>query len=133
VLLERERLRQLRLHALEALAEKLPAVGRFGEAVQVAQAAVQAEPLRETARRALVRIHLAQGNVAEALRTYESFREQLFDELGVAPSSQMERLVAGIRGPRRVPALASVPNGSSSARTPDRLAHRVPGRVGRPR
>ncbi len=133
VLLERERLRQLRLYALEALADTLTAAGRHGEAVQAAQAAVSAEPLRETARRALVRVHLAQGNVAEAIRSYESFREQLFDELGVAPSSQMEQLVAGIRRPRRVPALVSVPSGSPSSGPPDRLAHRVPGRVGRPR
>jgi DNA-binding SARP family transcriptional activator len=133
VLLERDRLRQLRLHALEALADKLTAVGRHGEALLAAHAAVRAEPLRETARRALVRIQLAQGNVAEAIRTYESFRGYLFDELGVAPSSQMEELVADIRCPRRIPALVSVPSGSASAGQPRRLAHRAPGRVGRPR
>jgi DNA-binding SARP family transcriptional activator len=133
VLLERDRLRQLHLHALEALADKLTAVGRHGEALQAAHAAVRAEPLRETARRALVRIQLAQGNVAEAIRSYESFRRHLFDELGVAPSPQMEELVAGIRCPRRVPALVSVPSGDSSAGPPHRLAHRAPGRVGRPR
>src|SRR3954451_15272624 len=90
VLLERERLRHLRLHALEALADKLAAVGRHGEAVQAAHAAVRTEPLRETAHRTLVRLHLAQGNVAEAIRTCESFRALLFQELGVAPSPQME-------------------------------------------
>jgi DNA-binding SARP family transcriptional activator len=116
VLLERERLRQLRLHALEALADKLTRVGRHAEAVQAAQAAVQAEPLRETARRALVRVHLEQGNVAEAIRTYESFRERLFAELGVAPSPQMEQLVAGVRRPRRVPALVSVSERQSVGR-----------------
>jgi DNA-binding SARP family transcriptional activator len=99
VLLERERLRQLRLHALEALAGKLTAVGRHGEAVQAAHAAVRAEPLRETAHRMLMRIHLAQGNVAEAIRTGESFRAHLFDEIGVAPSPQMEELVLGLRCP----------------------------------
>jgi DNA-binding SARP family transcriptional activator len=125
VLLERERLRQLRLHALEALAGKLTAVGRHGEAVQAAHAAVRAEPLRETARRALVRIHLAQGNVAEAIRAYESFRAHLLDELGVAPSAQMEALVAGIRRPRRVPALPPLP----PSHPPAGAHHRVPGRA----
>jgi DNA-binding SARP family transcriptional activator len=39
-------------------------------------------------------VHLAEGNVAEALRAYEHFRALLSDELGVAPSSHMRRLVA---------------------------------------
>jgi DNA-binding SARP family transcriptional activator len=46
VLLERERLRQLWLHALEALAEKLTAAGRLGEATQAAYGAMSAEPRR---------------------------------------------------------------------------------------
>ena len=101
VLLERERLRQLRMHALEVLADKLVCVGRFGEAVQAAMAAVAAEPLRESARRAVVRVHLAHGNVAEAVREYEAFRELLADELGVAPSPQLECLMRGLRLPQR--------------------------------
>ena len=87
MLLERERVRQLRMHALEALAEKLAAAGRYGEAVQAAYAAVVAEPLRESAHRAVVRVHLVEGNVAEAVRAYDSFRTMLAEELGVAPSS----------------------------------------------
>jgi DNA-binding SARP family transcriptional activator len=99
VLLERERLRQLRMHALEALAEKYVAAGRYGEAVQAAYAAVRAEPLRESAHRTVVRIHLAEGNVAEAVRAYESFQALLADEIGAAPSPLMCRLIGGL--PRR--------------------------------
>ena len=40
VLLERERLRQLRLHTLEAMADRLARAGRYGEAVQAAYVAV---------------------------------------------------------------------------------------------
>jgi DNA-binding SARP family transcriptional activator len=61
VLLERERVRQLRMHALERLAEKLSSAGRFGEAVQAASIAVLAEPLRESAHRVLIRVHLAEA------------------------------------------------------------------------
>jgi DNA-binding SARP family transcriptional activator len=99
VLLERERLRQLRMHAMEALADKFGRAARYGEAVQAAHAAVRAEPLRETAHRVLVRIHLAEGNVAEAVRTYESFRKVLLDEMGVGPTAQMNALVSGLRLP----------------------------------
>ena len=97
VLLERERLCQLRLHAMEAWAGKLAAAGRYGEAIQAACAAVQVEPLRESAHRALVRAHLAQGNVAEAMRAYESFRALLAADLGVEPTAQMDALVCRFR------------------------------------
>jgi DNA-binding SARP family transcriptional activator len=100
VLLERERLRQLRVHALEALADRLAAAGRFGDAVEAAMAAVRGEPLRESAHRAVVRVHLAEGNVAEAVREYDTFRHLLEEELGVVPSPQMEALVRGLRVPK---------------------------------
>jgi len=97
VLLERERLCQLRMHALEAWAGKLAAAGRYGEAVQAARAAVRLEPLRESAHRALVRVYLAEGNVGEAVRSYESFRALLAVELGVEPTAQMDALVCRFR------------------------------------
>jgi DNA-binding SARP family transcriptional activator len=94
VLLERERLRQLRMHALEALADKLACTGRYGEAAQAAYAAVHTEPLRESAHRAVVRVHLAEGNIVEAVRAYGAFRDMLIHELGVAPTKQMEELMS---------------------------------------
>jgi DNA-binding SARP family transcriptional activator len=96
VLLERERLRQLRMHALELVATRLAAADRYGDALEAAYAAAQAEPLRESAHRAIVQVHLAEGNVGEALRVYEQFRELVADELGVQPSERMTRLVRGI-------------------------------------
>jgi DNA-binding SARP family transcriptional activator len=100
VLFERERLHQLRLHALEATAARLAVHGRHWEALQAAYAAVRAEPLRESAHRTIVRVHLAEGNLAEAARAHELFRSMLASELGVPPTEQMTRLVQGI-SPRR--------------------------------
>jgi len=97
VLLERERLRQLRLHALEQVAGRLAAAGRYAEALQAAYAAVRAEPLRESAHRIVVEVHRAEANVGEALRVYDSFRALLADELGVEPSGLMVGLVQGLR------------------------------------
>jgi DNA-binding SARP family transcriptional activator len=102
VLLERERLRQLRMHALEVRAERLVAAGRHGEAIEAAYAAVRGEPLRESAHRVLMRAHLAEGNVAEAVRAYEAFCQLLQEELGVLPTAQMQALVHGIRRARLV-------------------------------
>ncbi|MGY1684977.1 BTAD domain-containing putative transcriptional regulator [Geodermatophilus sp. SYSU D00867] len=99
VLLERERLRQLRMHALEDAAARLAVAGRYGDALQAAYAAVRAEPLRESAHRVVIRVHLAEGNAAEALRTYEQFRIVLEKEMGVRPSEQITRLVAGLPRP----------------------------------
>lgn len=93
VLLEREQLHQLRLHALEALAGKLGVAGRTGEALELAFAAVLGEPLRESAHRVVIRLHLAEGNVGEARRQYESYRDLLHRELGVRPTGQLTDLV----------------------------------------
>jgi DNA-binding SARP family transcriptional activator len=102
VLPERERLRQLRLHALEVSADRLAREGRYGEAVQAAYAAVHTEPLRESAHRAVVRVHLAEGNVVEAVRAYRDFRDRLVHELGVSPTMQMEELISGVHTPFRL-------------------------------
>jgi DNA-binding SARP family transcriptional activator len=101
VLLERERVRQLRLHTLEALAVRLLAVGRLADALEVAYEAVRAEPLRESAHRTVVRVHLAEGNLVEAVRAHGRFREMLWDELGVHPSELMTRLLRGANHPGR--------------------------------
>jgi DNA-binding SARP family transcriptional activator len=115
VLLERERLRQLRMHALEALADKLAAAGRCGEALQAAYAAVRTEPLRESAHRAVVRVHLAEGNTAEAVRAYTAFRDLLAAELGVEPTALMTQLIVRARPPQHR-AAARPPTGSPGRR-----------------
>ena len=96
VLLERERYHQLRLRALEALCRRLTALGRVGQAVQAGLAAVAGEPLRESARRALMEAHLAEHNVAAALREYRSFATLLDVELGLTPSEELRQLVQGL-------------------------------------
>lgn len=126
VLLERERLRQLRLHALEVLAGKLAAARRYGEAVQAAYAAVRTEPLRESAHRAVVRVHLAEGNLVEAVRAYAACRDMLAHELGVAPTPQMEALMSRARTPipwqaRPVSLPVAAPGRRSAAPGPGRV------------
>jgi DNA-binding SARP family transcriptional activator len=93
ILAERERLRQLRLHALETVCRRLTAAGRYGEAVQAGLAAVRGEPLRESAQRALIAVHLAEGNDCEALRQYRSFDRLISTELGLEPSPRMVEMV----------------------------------------
>jgi DNA-binding SARP family transcriptional activator len=91
--IERERFRQVRLHALDAICTKLAHDGRFGEATEVALVAIAAEPLRETANRALIEVHLAEGNVSEAIRQYKSFRRRILTQLGAEPSRDLTRVL----------------------------------------
>ncbi|WP_019888172.1 AfsR/SARP family transcriptional regulator [Streptomyces purpureus] len=93
VLVERERLRQLRLHALEALADGLTRQGSPGLALEAALASVRIEPLRESAHRAVVAAHLSEGNVIEAVRHYRAYRLLLRDELGLEPSAQLAGMI----------------------------------------
>jgi DNA-binding SARP family transcriptional activator len=125
VLLEPESLRQLRMHTLDAWADKLNRAGRYGEAVAAAPAAVWADPLREIAHLALVRIHFAEGNLAEALRTYESFRTVLLEEMGITSAARIESLVSGLRRARSVRALVSAPPTRSGEEESDRSARRA--------
>jgi DNA-binding SARP family transcriptional activator len=105
VLTERERFRQLRLHARESMAQYLITDRRYGLAVEAALMAIRDEPLRESSHRLLVAAHLAQGNHSAAIAQYERFRQSLLDELGVRPSAHFgvllrEVLNAGPSGGR---------------------------------
>ena len=83
--------------ALDALALKLAAAGRFGDAVAAALAAVRAEPLRESATAALIRVHLAEGNQSEALRAFQRYEALLASELGVDPTPALRTLLPDAR------------------------------------
>ncbi len=94
-LMERERIRQQMLHAFEALSQHLIGRQRFAEAVEAAMAAVSVEPLRESATKALIEAHLAEGNWVEAYRAFHRYRSILQEELGAEPTSELSRLVGG--------------------------------------
>ena len=93
IVFERERFRLLALQALEGLSRSHIQAGEYAAAIECALGAVHLEPLRESAQRTLMEVHLAQGNVAEAVRQYRSYRDRLRDELGVEPSSHMIELL----------------------------------------
>jgi DNA-binding SARP family transcriptional activator len=96
ILVERERLRQLCLHGLEAICRRLLTLRRYGEAVEAGLAAVLTDPLRESAHRILITVHLAEGNYWEALRQYRWYERILHDELRLEPSTQITALVGDL-------------------------------------
>jgi DNA-binding SARP family transcriptional activator len=93
VMPEAEAWRQLRLHALEALTDRLSAQHRFSDATTAAMAAIKAEPLRESAHAALIRVHLAENNQSEALRQFGRYEDMLRTALGIEPTSRLRELV----------------------------------------
>jgi SARP family transcriptional regulator, regulator of embCAB operon len=88
--------RQLRLHALEAIARRLTVAGRLAEASSAALAAVRAEPLRETSRAAVISVHMAAGNQSNALGEFERYRVLLHAELGIEPTEQLRHLLGDL-------------------------------------
>ena len=95
VLAVRDRLRLRVLHALEELGTLLRDAGRPREAVEAVQAAVIAEPLRESGQRALIEAHQAAGDWVAARRQFDAFRILLRQEIGVEPSPELAAMAMG--------------------------------------
>jgi DNA-binding SARP family transcriptional activator len=93
IAIERERFRQLRLHALEERSQRLTAAGRFADAVALAELVARCAPSRESARRVLIEAHLAQGNIAAAMAEYDSYHELLRSSVGAPASFGLEGLL----------------------------------------
>ena len=95
----------LRVRALEALSGRLSAVGRFGDAIEAALAAISAEPLREHGYATLISIYLAEGNRTAALRVLADYRRTLGEETEAETGTDLSDLIDQARTP---PELASV-------------------------
>ena len=116
LVVERERYRQLHLHALESLSEELIAIGWYGAAVEAALGVTRIDPFRESARQLLVRAYLAEGNQLEARRQLKDYRNLLRRELGLEPTDRFLRL---IQAPSPLRPQAAEP----PAAVPQRSAH----------
>jgi len=92
VLVERERLRELYLQALEGLVAGHKASGAFETALVYAQQLVASDSLREEARRELMRLYCRLDRPEAALRQYEQCRDTLTAELGFPPSASTTAL-----------------------------------------
>jgi DNA-binding SARP family transcriptional activator len=91
---ERELYRQTRVHVLETLCLRLIGERRLPEAIEACLIGVSADPLRESAHRALINALLAEGNRGKALLHYQHLYDLLQRELGIEPSFRLEDLVA---------------------------------------
>jgi DNA-binding SARP family transcriptional activator len=90
--LERQRLREKYLAALETVAGLHAGRGSLQQAVEEYQHLVVADPYREPAHRELMRCYYRLGDRAAAIRQYQSCVKLLREELGLSPSHETEEL-----------------------------------------
>lgn len=95
LVIERERLRQMTLRALERRSQSAIDSGRPADAIEAGLAAVAIDPLRESSRRLVVLAHLAQGNVSAARLEFDRFTDTLASQTGLAPTPELCSLLAG--------------------------------------
>ena len=96
--LERERLRERHLSALEALAGLHAARGNLQRAIQEYQQLVAQDPYREPVHRELMRCHYRLGDRAAAIRQYQDCSQVLRDDLGLSPEPETDELYLQIIG-----------------------------------
>lgn len=95
---ERKRYRPFRLHALETMSRRLIGEQRYGNAIEVALAAIATEPLRASARRLLIQTYLAAGNHSEAVREFDGYSSLLRRRLGMEPPRDLAQLIGAELG-----------------------------------
>ncbi|MET4100373.1 DNA-binding SARP family transcriptional activator [Agrococcus sp. UYP10] len=97
----RDAFASLRVAALETACRTLIERGRALLAVRAGEAALAADPFRESAALALIGAHLAQGNRHAAASLGETFAARLQNELGLRPAAQFTaaiRRAGGVTG-----------------------------------
>lgn len=119
-LVERTRLHQLRLTAIEEWATDMLSLGRPAEVLEVLTEAIGLEPLRERLSWLLMVGLDRCGRRANALQVYRRTRELLADELGIEPGEQLSQLHERI--------IANDPGLRPTAGGPDAIERREPRR-----
>lgn len=93
LIFDRERIRQMRIHALESLSHSLSAAGRHAEAIEAACAAISSEPLRDSAHAALISAHIREKNRSDAVRAFNRYAAISQAEMGLPPSRSIAALL----------------------------------------
>ncbi len=129
----RRELEEVHLTALEVIGRAGLVMGgtQLQSAERAARSLIESEPYRESGYVLLMEALAARGNVAEAMRVFDSLRTLLRDELGTTPSGEAiavhERLLRP-RGHRDLEAQPAEP-GAPSIPLPAELRQRAQGAV----
>ncbi|TAK36361.1 MAG: hypothetical protein EPO21_02785 [Chloroflexota bacterium] len=130
---ERERYRRLARRGLATLADQYEKRGRFGDALDALNQALDFDLLQEDLQRSCLRLHYLAGDRASAIRRYEKLRKLLDEEMGVPPMAETQAMYEAIitdtlsssssndvaaDGPPQPRRSASTPRGRASAALP---------------
>lgn len=88
----RRDLREYEIRTFDVLTQVWLALDNPTAALPNARHVVDLAPYRESSYARLMECHIANGNRAEALHVYEEVRNLLVGEMGISPSTQVERL-----------------------------------------
>jgi DNA-binding SARP family transcriptional activator len=112
---EQLQLRDRVMAGLEACLGALSSAGQLERALALAARLTSIDPTSERAYETLMRLHLARGERASALRVYQLCREQLERRLGVPPGASLEQLRSQALEPARTASTDSAePTGARS-------------------
>ncbi|WP_156342819.1 BTAD domain-containing putative transcriptional regulator [Devosia sp. A16] len=121
----RAELRAMATRRFEWLLTAYDRAGRHRDAEPVASRLLEIDPLAEEGHRALIRVHLAAGQRALAMRQYQRCRDILARELSVEPADETKALLRGTPGSAPdQPATVSVVREQPLGRT--QQAHNLP-------
>jgi predicted ATPase/DNA-binding SARP family transcriptional activator len=112
---ERQVREQAYLTALEALSAQAQSGCDPGVAEQLLRRVVAADPLRETAWRALMQVLATSGNYAAAAQVYRDLRLRLHREINAEPDPETTALFQGLRAVARGQAVAPPSAGRRTA------------------
>jgi DNA-binding SARP family transcriptional activator len=96
--LERSRLGQLYLEALQGRIAELERAGNTNEALKLARQLLEQDKLNESTHRAIMRLEHKRGNTEAALAQFENLRQVLKEELAVEPLEDTLKLLRDIEG-----------------------------------
>uniref|UniRef100_A0A7C3DV55 Bacterial transcriptional activator domain-containing protein n=1 Tax=Meiothermus ruber TaxID=277 RepID=A0A7C3DV55_MEIRU len=96
LLVQREKLAELRRMSLAALSDGLEQAGQYREALAYAERLLEQDLLSEVAHRRVMRLLYLSGDRPAALKAYERCQTVLKRELGVAPLAETQMLAAQI-------------------------------------
>jgi DNA-binding SARP family transcriptional activator len=120
---QRERYHRLLSQALERLSRRQLEERQYAAGLNTARRWTQHDPLDEAGWRRLMQLQLAAGDRVGVLKTFESLRERLAQELGLAPSREAAQLAELARR------AASIDDRPPASRTAAPPASALPGQL----
>lgn len=123
----RQRLQRMRNDALRIATERSAKRSHWRDAARWAAAWLEADPLAESAVRALVEARFMGGDAQAAIHAYRSYRDRLLRETGGTPSEALDRYVARLEE-TPPPAKAVAPSAAAVGREHAALDARLYGR-----